>query len=78
MLTDQDANAKVQKLKEIADEIGCSLPQLAVAWTASNPNVSSVILGASRVEQVRENLEALEVLEQLGDDHKARIEEIFT
>ena len=78
MLTDQDANAKVQELKTVADEIGCSLPQLAVAWTASNPNVSSVILGASRVDQLQENLQALDVLEQLGDDHKARINEIFS
>jgi voltage-dependent potassium channel beta subunit len=77
MLTDQDANAKVQQLKAVADEIGCTLPQLAVAWTASNQNVSSVILGASRVEQLRENLQALEVLEELGDEHKVRIDEIF-
>ncbi len=77
MLTDQDANAKVQQLKAIADEIGCTLAQLAVAWTASNSNVSSVILGASRVEQLNENLQALEVLEALTDEHKARIDEIF-
>ncbi|MDJ0498577.1 MAG: aldo/keto reductase [Acidimicrobiia bacterium] len=77
MLTDQDANAKVQQLKAIADEIGCTLAQLAVAWTASNSNVSSVILGASRVEQLNENLQALEVLEALTDEHKAQIDEIF-
>ena len=77
MLTDQDANAKVQRLKAIADEIGCALPQLALAWTASNLNVSSVILGASRVEQLRENLQALEVMEALTDEHKAQIDEIF-
>mgnify|MGYP001829124002 CR=1 FL=1 len=77
MLTDQDANAKVQQLKSIADEIGCTTAQLAVAWTASNPDVSSVILGASRVDQLHENLKALAVLEELTDDHKVQIDEIF-
>jgi voltage-dependent potassium channel beta subunit len=77
MLTDVDANAKVQDLKVIADEIGCSLAQLAVAWTASNPNVSTVMLGASNVDQVHENLKALEVMAQLTDAHMTRIDEIF-
>jgi voltage-dependent potassium channel beta subunit len=76
-LTDPQANAKVAELKTVADDIGCSLPQLAVAWTASNPNVSTVLLGASRVEQIEENLRALEVLAELTDERKARIEEIF-
>lgn len=78
VLTDQDANAKVQDLKAMADEIGCSTAQLAVAWTASNPNVSSVILGASRVDQLQENLKALAVMEELTEERKARIDEIFS
>ncbi len=77
MLRDEDANAKVQEFKGIADEIGCTSAQLALAWTASNPNVSTVITGASRVEQLNENLQALEVLGELTGEHKARIEEIF-
>ncbi len=48
-----DANAKVAELKAVADDIGCTLAQLAVAWTASNPNVSTVLLGASRVGATR-------------------------
>jgi voltage-dependent potassium channel beta subunit len=76
-LTDSDANAKVAELKTVADDIGCSLAQLAVAWTVSNPDVSTVLLGASRVEQVEENLEALEVVSELTDERVARIEEIF-
>jgi voltage-dependent potassium channel beta subunit len=76
-LTDADANAKVQDLKVIADEIGCTLAQLAVAWTASNPHVSTVMLGASRVEQIHENLQSLEVMAALNDDHMARIDAIF-
>ncbi len=76
-LTDADANAKVADLMAVAADIGCSVAQLAIAWTASNPNVSTVILGASRVEQLEENLEALEVATRLTDEHRTRIEEIF-
>ncbi len=77
MLTNEDANAKVLRLKDVADDIGCTLAQLAIAWTAANPNVSTVITGASRVEQVHENMQALDVLPELTDDRKAQIEEIF-
>ncbi|HVL81316.1 MAG TPA: aldo/keto reductase [Actinomycetota bacterium] len=74
-LTDEQANATVRRLKAIADNLGCSLAQLAIAWCARNPNVSTVILGASRPEQVRENLGSLDVLGRLDDDVMARIEE---
>jgi aryl-alcohol dehydrogenase-like predicted oxidoreductase len=50
--------AKVQELKPLADEAGLSLAQLAVAWTLQNPNVSAAVIGASRPEQVRENVKA--------------------
>jgi voltage-dependent potassium channel beta subunit len=73
-LTSEESNAKVRRLADVADELGCSLAQLAIAWCAANPNVSTVILGASRVEQVHENLKALEVLEQLDGDVLARID----
>jgi len=76
-LTDEESNDKVRRLKSIADDIGCTLAQLALAWAASNPNVSTVITGASRVEQVHENMEALEVMSQLDTDRVAAIEEIF-
>jgi voltage-dependent potassium channel beta subunit len=72
--TDDDVNAKVRKLKGVADDLGCSLAQLSIAWCASNPNVSTVILGASRVSQLRENLSALEVLPKLTDDVLTRID----
>jgi len=52
-LTDEGRNAKVQRLGVIAEELGASLAQLSLAWCASNPHVSTVITGASRVEQVR-------------------------
>jgi len=73
-LTDPAANERVRNLKVIADELGCELAQLALAWCAKNPHVSTVITGASRADQVRENLGALEVLERLDDDLMARIQ----
>jgi voltage-dependent potassium channel beta subunit len=76
-LTDPDANRRVRSLKEIADDLGVSLSQLSIAWCASNPHVSTVITGASRVEQVRENLGALDVVARLTPDLRARIEAIF-
>jgi voltage-dependent potassium channel beta subunit len=74
LLTDPGSNAKVRRLAGIADELGCTLAQLSIAWCARNPHVSTVITGASRVEQVHENLAALDVLERLDDDAVARIE----
>jgi len=77
MLTSQDANAKVRALQDIANDIGCTTAQLALAWAASNPNVSTVITGASRVEQVRENMKALDVMGELTAARRDRINEIF-
>jgi voltage-dependent potassium channel beta subunit len=64
-LVDEKANRKVGNLVPIADSLDCTLAQLAVAWCAANPHVSTVITGASRVEQVHENMKALEVLPKL-------------
>ena len=75
-LTDQTTLNKVRKLKVISDRLGCSLSQLALAWCASNPNVSTVITGASRVEQVHENMKSLEVLEMITSELKNEIHEI--
>jgi voltage-dependent potassium channel beta subunit len=74
-LTNEKANAKVRALKAIADELGCTTAQLALAWCTKNPNVSTVITGASRAEQVRENMVAVEVAARIDDELKARIEE---
>ena len=74
-LTDQATLSKVRKLKVISDRLGCSLSQLALAWCASNPNVSTVITGASRVEQVYENMKSLDVLELITPEVKQEIEE---
>ena len=66
-LTDADALARVESLRPIADRLGCSMSQLAIAWCTRHPMVSSVVTGASRVEQVRENFGALEVMDALDD-----------
>jgi voltage-dependent potassium channel beta subunit len=76
MLTDPKRNAKVGRFKELADELGCSLAQLSLAWCAHNPHVSTVITGASRVSQLEENLGALDVLPQITDEVIQRIDEI--
>ena len=68
------AIAKVEALRPIADELGCSLAQLALAWCTKNPNVSTVITGASRASQVHENFAALDVIDRLDDDVLARID----
>jgi voltage-dependent potassium channel beta subunit len=68
---------KVRALQPIATELGCTLSQLAIAWCLKNPNISTVITGASRVEQVHENMRALEVVEKLTPDVMQRIEAIF-
>ncbi len=75
LLTDAGRNATVTRLKTVADDLGCTLAQLAIAWCARNPAVSSVITGASTAEQVRENMVALEVLPRLDDGVLARIDE---
>jgi aryl-alcohol dehydrogenase-like predicted oxidoreductase len=75
-LTDPAQNEKVRQLKSIADELDCTLSQLALAWCASNPHVSTVITGASRPEQVHENMGALDVLPRLDADVLGRIRQI--
>lgn len=72
-----DRIKKVQQLSEVAEDVGCTTAQLALAWCLQNPNVSSVITGASRPEQVRENMKAMDVAHRLGDDERERIESIL-
>ncbi len=68
---------KVRALQPLASELGCTLSQLAIAWCLKNPNISTVITGASRVEQVHENMRALDVVEKLTPDVMERIEAVF-
>jgi voltage-dependent potassium channel beta subunit len=76
-LTNPKRNKRVRDLKEVADKLGCSLSQLAIAWCAANKHVSTVITGASRVEQVHENMKALDVIAQLDDEVMERIDVII-
>ncbi len=68
---------QVRELGKVADELGTSMARLAIAWCLHNPNVSTVITGASRVEQVRENMGALEVLGKIDDSVVSAIEKIL-
>ncbi|HUP09554.1 MAG TPA: aldo/keto reductase [Caldimonas sp.] len=75
-LTDDAKNGAVARLEAIAAELGCNVAQLAIAWCARNPNVSSVITGASKLEQLRSNLGAAGVVDKLTPEVLARIDEI--
>jgi len=70
--------AKVAALTEFAStELGCSAAQLAIAWCLKNPNVTTCLLGATKVAQLEENLGALEVVSKLTDEHMEQIEQIL-
>lgn len=69
--------ARVRQLSTIAESLDTSTTRLALAWCLKNPHVSTVILGASRVEQVHDNLGALEVLPRMTDDVMAAIEDVL-
>jgi aryl-alcohol dehydrogenase-like predicted oxidoreductase len=75
-LTHPARNAAVAKLSEVAAELGVTTAQLAIGWAARNPRVSSVITGASSVDQLRSNLGALAATERLTPELLARIDEI--
>ena len=68
---------KLRKLMALSGEMGVSMASLAVAWTIANPHVTSTILGATREEQLAENLKALDVVKLLTPEVHARIEEIL-
>jgi voltage-dependent potassium channel beta subunit len=76
-VTDRSVQDDVRAFVAIADELGCTPAQLAIAWCARNPHVSTVITGASRPEQVTENMGALDVLHRIDDETAARIAGIF-
>lgn len=73
-LTNPASLAKVDQLLAIAADLDVPLSQLALAWCAKNPNVSTVITGASSAQQVRENMTALDALELLSDEVMQRID----
>lgn len=69
--------ATAAKLRPLAEDLGITLPRLALAWCLLNPNVSSVITGASRPQQVVENMRAIDDLEKLTPDVQQQIEDVL-
>jgi voltage-dependent potassium channel beta subunit len=76
-LQDQKKQAQTKKFVGLAKEMNCTPAQLAIAWCSANPRVSSVITGASRVDQLHENMKALPVVARLGKSELKAIDEIF-
>ncbi|MBI3738136.1 MAG: aldo/keto reductase [Chloroflexi bacterium] len=76
-MTDQEKLAKVKALEPIAKELDCTLAQLSIAWCLKNPFVSTVLTGASRVEQVHENMKAAEAAPKISPEIMERIDAIF-
>ncbi|MEN0065326.1 MAG: aldo/keto reductase [Myxococcota bacterium] len=81
LLEQHRASGTLDKVKQLTEwaraELDCSVAQLAIAWVARNPNVSTVLLGATKRSQIEENLGAISVLERLTDDHMAHIDEVM-
>ena len=67
----------VRELTAVAEDLGTTMPRLAIAWTLKNPHVSTTITGASRIEQIHDNMKGLEVVDELTPDVMERIEEIL-
>jgi voltage-dependent potassium channel beta subunit len=76
-LTDLEQIDKVRKLAPIAADLGITLAQMALAWCLKNPHVSTVITGASRVEQVHENMKAPDAVEKLNPEVMERIDNVL-
>ena len=68
---------KVRKLTKVAERLGGNVTQLSLAWCAKNPNVTSVILGATKVEQIHDNLGAIKLLPKMTDEVMEEIEGIL-
>jgi len=77
IITQPERIEKVKKLQPIAADLGCTMGQMAIAWCLKNPNLSTVILGASRVEQLKDNLKALEVVPKLTAEVMEQIDGVL-
>ena len=76
-LTDAERLKKVSALEPLAEQMGASLAQFSLAWCLQNPNVSTVMTGATRLEQVHENMQALDFVDSFTPDIMAAIDKIF-
>lgn len=70
-------NDVCKKLKVVSDRLGCTLPQLCLAWCLKNNNVSVMLLGASKMTQLEENIKCLEILPKLTDKVMEELEKIL-
>lgn len=80
LLDTEEGRAKLEKVKKLAtvsDEVGIPMPQLALAWCLNNPNVSTVITGASKVKQVEQNMKTMDVIDKVDEEVISKIEEIL-
>lgn len=68
---------KVKALTELANQLGCTMAQFALAWCLTNPDVSTVITGASKPEQIKQNMKALEFVEQFDSGVVEKVETIL-
>ena len=75
-LNDAAKGAAVGRFEAVAAELGCTVGQLAIAWAAKNPRVSSVITGASKLAQLQSNLGAVEVIAKLTPEVMAALDAI--
>ncbi len=76
-LTDAERLQKVSALEPLAEQMGASLAQFSLAWCLQNPNVSTVMTGATRLEQVHENMQALEFVDSFTPEIMAAVDKIF-
>jgi aryl-alcohol dehydrogenase-like predicted oxidoreductase len=76
-ITDPDRLAKVAALRPLAQQMGATLAQFSIAWCLQNPWVSTVITGASRVEQVHENMKAVNFVDSFTPDVMTAIDDLF-
>jgi voltage-dependent potassium channel beta subunit len=76
-LAELDKAEKVKQLKKLADEVGVTLTNLSLCWCLKNPNVSTVILGASKETQLAENLKAFDFMDKLDASVMQKIEDIL-
>jgi len=77
-LTDAQKIARVKALQPLAEQMGATLTQFSLAWCLQNPHVSTVMTGASRVEQVHENMKAIEFVDRFSPELMVKIEKIVT
>uniref|UniRef100_A0A7V4KDL2 Aldo/keto reductase n=1 Tax=Fervidobacterium pennivorans TaxID=93466 RepID=A0A7V4KDL2_FERPE len=73
----EETTNKIRRLKQIADDLGVTMSQLSIAWCLKNPHVSSVILGVSSLEQLKENIKAAEVKDKITDEIYKELSSLF-